>query len=336
MRLAVGGLLDRLDRQLYRAERAFVVFALLAMSVVVFLDVVHRSFAGEENKFVELMVKLGGDAVRGPAPFLLAALCVALGYAGIRSATSNRIKPLPALGWSAVGTVVLYGIVRLLIAALPNGLVWSQPAALVLTLWVGFIGASMCTHENKHLKVEAVQRHIPQSLRRWVALTSNLITALFCFGLMWLSIRYVRFNYEEWVATEHRGGLFQGMDAPKWVGFLVLPVAFFATATRFLGMAVKGWRGTLVEADALAGLVDESTKAAIAAATATAAPPSEIPTEAMIAVTPIETTSARKRAVPQSEIVTDRHKIEEPAARSGEIGAADEAAPDAREKKEPE
>ena len=30
MRLAVGGLLDRLDRQLYRAERAFVVFALLA------------------------------------------------------------------------------------------------------------------------------------------------------------------------------------------------------------------------------------------------------------------------------------------------------------------
>jgi TRAP-type C4-dicarboxylate transport system permease small subunit len=337
MRLAVGEALERLDRQLYRAERGFVVFALLAMSVIVFLDVVHRAFAGEENKFVELTVKLGGEALRGPAPIVLAAVCVALGYAAVRSATSARIRPLPALGWSVVGTAVLYGVVRLVVIVLPNGLVWSQPAALVLTLWVGFVGASMCTHENKHLKVEAVKRHIPPALRRWVALVSHLATAAFCLALMWLSIRYVRFNYEEWVATDHRGGLFQGMDAPKWMGFLVLPLAFLTMGVRFLGMAVKGFRGTLVEVDALAGLVDEGTKAAIAEATGQAQPPSEVPTEAMIAVKPIESSSTRRRALPQSEIVTDRHRTDEQAPRAGELATGVDAAPgpDAPPEREP-
>src|SRR5262245_16613194 len=103
MPLAVGDALKQLDRRVYAAERAIVVFALLAMAVIVFVDVVHRSFAGEENKFVELVVKLGGEGIRGAAPFVLAAVCVALAYAGVRTGTGGRMPPARTAGLAALG-----------------------------------------------------------------------------------------------------------------------------------------------------------------------------------------------------------------------------------------
>ena len=190
--------LKQIDKWVYRGERAFVVGALVVMSVVVFLDVTHRTFASEENKFVEALVKLlgfvGSDVEAGSStyqslesasPYLLWVGFSAVAFFGIRTATKrDPMPPAKAAGFAVVGVVAVYGLIRLFLRLFPNGLIWSQPLALVLTLWVGFIGASMCTYENKHLKVEAVHNgSMPEKYKHIVAFVSALFTTVRCVWL---------------------------------------------------------------------------------------------------------------------------------------------------------
>jgi len=317
-----------LDRRVYRLERSFVVFALLAMAIVVFLDVVHRAFSSEDSKITLAVVKVAGwfgaawepgtagfDRLNAIVPWIALVLFVALAQFAVRTAT--RARPVShgrAWIYAVVGVAAMYGLAKLLVIAMPNGLIWSQNFALVLTLWVGFFGASMATHEHKHLAVEAVQRHIPASLRKWVTSASALLTATFCAALFWLSLRFVVFNHAEYVATDGQGGLVSGLNMPKYLAFTALPLSFTVMVARFVGIAVAALQGRIADVDPLAGLVDEATKAAI---DANLRPQSDIPTEAIRAVgddgplsssrmRPVSSDSGPRRR--PSEVVTDRHE----------------------------
>ncbi len=327
--------LRRINQLIYRAERAFIVVALLAMAFVVFLDVVHRAFASQDSKVLGAFVKVvgwvgiaiepgtpGHARAAAAMPWVGFAILSGLGWFGVRTAT--RTKPVGhglAAALGVGGTVVAYGLVQLLLRLMPNGLIWSQEFALVLTLWVGFLGASMATYENKHLKVEALQRHIPPGLRRWVAFGSAALTAAVCFALMYLSLRYVRFNYEQYTQSQGQGGLVQGMSLPKYIAFLALPLGFGVMTLRFGGAAAAALQGRIDESDPLAGLVDDATRQAVKAATEVRIE-ADIPTEAIRPIReqpspPPRSEPAARAArsgevvVAQSEVVTDRHAVAE-------------------------
>jgi TRAP-type C4-dicarboxylate transport system permease small subunit len=328
----VTELLRRLNRGVYRLERSFVVVALLAMAVVVFLDVVHRAFASEDNKVTLAVVKVSGwfgaawepgtamfDKLNVVVPWIAAATFVLLTQFAIRTAT--RARPVSqGLAWfyAVAGVIAVYGLTKLFVLAMPNGLIWSQNFALVLTLWVGFFGASMATYEHKHLAVEAVQRHIPPALRKWVAFVSALLTAVFCAALFWLTLRFVIVNYSDYVSTGKQGGLISGLEMPRYLAFMTLPISFTVMVLRFLGIAVAALQGRIAEVDPLAGLVDEATKAAI---DANLRPESEIPTEAIrpadhegplssSRMRPVSSDSGKRRR--PSDVITDRHDAAAP------------------------
>lgn len=307
MRGTVKDLFKKIDRLVFRGERVFVVGALVVMSVVVFLDVVHRTFASDENKgvtaFVKLLSYFGQSIERGsPAyasldawfPYVLWAAFVGLGVLGIRTA-GGRIKvAMPkALVFSVIGVAAVYGLIRLFVWMAPNGLMWSQRLALVLTLWVGFVAASMCTHENKHLKVEAAQRAIPDALKPYVVFLSALFTAAVCFGLMWLSVRFVLQRYQDLVQSEGRAGVVEGLGLPLYQAYAVLPLAFAIMTIRFLARGIFALGGELPVAPVIEGL-DQLEKYA-----GDSAVPSEVPTE----VGSVSSDAAQ----PQSQVQTDSH-----------------------------
>jgi TRAP-type C4-dicarboxylate transport system permease small subunit len=342
---------EKLDDFVYRLERLVVVASLGVMSVVVFLDVIHRTFASEENKFVGVLAKLLGlfreqapapgsplyENLETAAPIVLWVGFVWLAFFGVRTAAREvQIAPARALAYAVVGVVSAYGLVRLMIVVMPNGFIWSQPLALVLTLWVGFFGASMCTHDNKHLRVEAVQRFLPESIRPTIGFVSGVLTTLFTLALTWLSLRYVMFNYDEYVATEGQGGLFIGLDVPKYQCFAALPLAFAFMTLRFGARAIRALRGDIEEVDPLKDLLDEEARAPVPSpsevpteivggtprAGAPAAMQSDIPTE-VVAIAddggdeqagpgPLRRRSNEKEPL-QSEIPTDPHQILDPA-----------------------
>jgi TRAP-type C4-dicarboxylate transport system permease small subunit len=129
----------------------------------------------------------------------------------------------------------------------PAGLAWAQPLGLIFTLWVAFLGASMATKENLHLKVEAVQKALPEHLKRISGLLSGLLTAGFCMLLAYLAYAWVDSMKDQWVSSNHLGGLHDGIDIPKWLSFSIVPLAYVLMGLRFVGIGVLAFRGELEE-----------------------------------------------------------------------------------------
>jgi TRAP-type C4-dicarboxylate transport system permease small subunit len=127
----------------------------------------------------------------------------------------------------------------------PAGLTWAQPLGLVLTLWVAYLGASMATKENLHLRVEAVQHAMSDKLRKATGLLSGVLTALFCLVLAYIGYRYVLVRYDEWVDTDGLGSLHDGLPIPYFASFLAVPLAYVLMAVRFVGIGVLAFRGEL-------------------------------------------------------------------------------------------
>lgn len=340
---------SRIDHAVYRAERTIVVVSLVVMAVVVFLDVVHRGFSGDDSKVAMVVAKLAGwvgseiapdssqyQGLVSASPWVLFVTFTGLTYFGIRSAKrATPISPPIAAVGAVAGVLVSYGLVRLMLVLLPNGLVWSQPLALVLTLWVGFVGASMCTYENRHLRVEAVQRFLPEKVRPYVGFVSGLLTTAVCLALLWVSLRYVLFNYQEHVDTEGQGGNFPGMDMPKYLGFSALPVAFGFMSVRFFVKSVAALRGEvdgpIDPAQAAGGIPEE-----VAEEGSADRRPSEVATEALEVSrsggqpSAVDTITSKSEMVadqvvqPPSKIPTDAHEILD--SDSGELAAEDSGA----------
>ncbi|MDF1564944.1 MAG: TRAP transporter small permease subunit [Deltaproteobacteria bacterium] len=271
-------LLGRLDRAVYRAERFVVVAGLFVMSVVVFIDVVHRTFADPESRVARWLAGaagLFGEAGLAEAlyptmrdwvapPFLFAFFLI-LAYIGVRwRAEESRTSRLRAWGLALALVVGAWVVVRGMIWLLPNGVVWAQALAMILTLWVGFVGASMCTFDGRHLRVEAADRLWSPGARRVVTTLANLFTAAAVLALFALSLSFIGGHWESWIQTDGYGGLVDGLPGvPQWAAFGVLPLTFLIMGTRFLTAAVAAATGRQygrVGGDAIQAMLKEASE----------------------------------------------------------------------------
>jgi TRAP-type C4-dicarboxylate transport system permease small subunit len=140
----------------------------------------------------------------------------------------------------------------------PNGIVWAEAVALILTIWVAFVGAAMAAKDNRHLKVEAVVSRLPAGAKRWVGLISGLVTAGFCLFLAFLSFKYVAYQYEIAVGSQGIGGNFEGTEIKVWLGFSIVPVAYALTALRSIATGVRSAMGLVDDTPAELADVDLS------------------------------------------------------------------------------
>jgi TRAP-type C4-dicarboxylate transport system permease small subunit len=232
-------LLKRLDHAVFRLEKALCLGLLAAMSLVVFLDVVHRlaSTAGPLDRLCEKLLPPSA----APAVSLLIGLSVwfALVYAALRTAkVKQNPPPARAAAYAAGLTALSYGAVKLLLVVAPNGLIWSQVFALSGMLWVGFLGASIATYEKAHLTLEIVEFLWKGKVKAHIGRGGALAAAVFCALLSWLCLLMVQFHYEAWRESEGIAGVFDAFAAPKFAVYAILPVAFLVMALRWLGRAV--------------------------------------------------------------------------------------------------
>ena len=102
---------------------------------------------------------------------------------------------------------------------------WAEPCARLLVLWLTFLGASLVTGENKHIKIDLASTLLPQ---RWIPFR-ELILSLACVFISALmfkaSLDYVR------VEMSFGGHLF--LKIPTWVGQLIIPGGFLMILFRF-------------------------------------------------------------------------------------------------------
>jgi C4-dicarboxylate transporter DctQ subunit len=112
---------------------------------------------------------------------------------------------------------------------------WAEPFVRLLVLWVTFLGASLVTGENKHIKIDLLTQIIPASWLPLIDVLLSLAGALVTALMLKASLFYV--------GTEMNFGGNLFLNVPTWIGQLIIPVGFLLMCFRFL---VRGLSSALV------------------------------------------------------------------------------------------
>ena len=144
-----------------------------------------------------------------------------------------------AEGWA--GKLVAFFVVTAIYVYItlnyfPDGYSWSKELSLIMLLWVGFLGASVCAHEGKHIQVGALKRVVPPSMARWMDALGFLFTAAFCLFMAMLGYEYAK----EALMLE---GRFEQTNIPDWVATIAVPAAFAMTSIRYVAAAFSSIMG---------------------------------------------------------------------------------------------
>lgn len=132
---------------------------------------------------------------------------------------------------SSIFTLVLTGIATKVALGFDTGLgySWAPNISLTLLLWMAFLGASMATHDKRHLALDAVRKLIPEKHTRIYAALSMLASGIVTAGFFYLSWTY----FGKRIAEVPEPG-----KIPDWIKVLSIPVALGTMTTRFFAYAI--------------------------------------------------------------------------------------------------
>ncbi|MEO0325266.1 MAG: TRAP transporter small permease [Myxococcota bacterium] len=166
---------------------------------------------------------------------------VYLGLAAVLALTYVLGRPAEERGKAgAQAGVGFLAFAALAISAFPEGYSGSKELSLVMLLWVGFLGASVCAYQGKHLRIESLQKVVPPRFSRYSDALGHLVTAAFCGFVAYLGYGYV---FSETFGLRALGGVYEMTGIPQWIGALAIPVTFAMTTLRFVAAAVSALRG---------------------------------------------------------------------------------------------
>ncbi len=110
------------------------------------------------------------------------------------------------------------------------GLIWADPLLRNAVLWLGFIGASLATQQDKQIKIDLAGRFLKPRAAAAVGVVTDLFTLAVCLLLMDASRTFV-LNEIELRDTLVTVG---GFDVPTWWAQIILPVGFGLISVRIL------------------------------------------------------------------------------------------------------
>lgn len=273
------------DSAWYRVERALLLGSLVMMTLLVFADVVLRSFTrpvGKTASFFLYLAERSGpvdDATRaaivsswGPLAFwtLFCLLCVGAVHASRTTLAARGGLASASFAGSLLrgGAAVMFvfALVKALVWLFPTGLAGAQRFALGFMVWAGFLGTSLATRARRHIVLDAVKKKLDPKAAPWFSALGGLVTGAFTLCLVWLALTKLTTEIEEWRDIPNVG-TFESLPIPVWVVTLALPVTLLSLALRFLcyglGELLYG-ASLLVEPDELARelrRVDDATPA---------------------------------------------------------------------------
>lgn len=231
-------MLKKIDDAIYAAERGLTVLLIALMASAVFVDVTHRKFSepvGNLERILGAFLPISPEMLdQWVAPGVLLLLVFLVAYGAFRTAEVTPRIPRPrAAGFAAATAIGGALAVKVLLVALPNGLIFSQKMALCMLLWVGFLGASMATREGNHIVFEVADRIWPRKIQKQVRFVATASAVLFSVGLAVLAIAYTSHSYADWAESGGVAGRFEGFDVPQFTVYGFLPIPFLVMAFRF-------------------------------------------------------------------------------------------------------
>ncbi|ETW97036.1 MAG: hypothetical protein ETSY1_24225 [Candidatus Entotheonella factor] len=132
---------------------------------------------------------------------------------------------------SFVGLMLL-GLLQIILRnVFASGLFGADEILRHLVLWIGFLGASLATREQRHLRIDILSRVLPDKYQLWLDGGTHLLALVGCVMLAQAAWVFVR---EEWMAQTV---LAAGIAA--WVVQSIIPLGFCLMAVRFALHLIK-------------------------------------------------------------------------------------------------
>jgi C4-dicarboxylate transporter DctQ subunit len=126
-----------------------------------------------------------------------------------------------------LGSMVLLSFLQVLMRNFfDTGILWGDIFLRHLVLWVGFIGASLATREEKHINIDLLTRLIPKKIVPFAKIVIDVTSVIICLVL-------VKAGWE-FVSMEIGANTTLFQNVPSWYFEIIIPVGFALIALRFV------------------------------------------------------------------------------------------------------
>ena len=114
---------------------------------------------------------------------------------------------------------------------LDSGFVWIDPLLRVLVLWLGLIGATVATRNNRHIRIDLLTKFFRRNTHRLIQSVIAQISAWTCLVIAWYGFQWIRMDYID--------GLTSFVGVPAWMLEVIIPAAFALSGLRYLILSVS-------------------------------------------------------------------------------------------------
>lgn len=268
--------LERIDALIYRVERGLLLSTVFGMTVLVFLQVLNRTFTRQVGKTAQFLsalleavagpleesTRLSIENIWGDALFIAASIffCVAAVHAS-RAARSERAgldeSNVDFSGSLGLGALLFIGVaasIKAMLWLLPTGVPGAQKYALGLLVWSGLLGASIVTRTRGHILLDALKKKNDDDTRPWISALGGMFTASIAGLIAFLSMHSAIEKFHEWYDSDFLlERLYDNGPIPMAVVVLALPVCFGLISIRFLfqGFSDLLWGEPILEEEIL-------------------------------------------------------------------------------------
>jgi len=144
-------------------------------------------------------------------------------------------------GWLLVlflGIMVVLSFAQVVLRnVFSTGFIWADPLVRHMVLWVGFLGAAIATHEERHISIDALTRFLSPRWKAAAAIAGQLFLAVVCVALVSASWTFLM---EE---KEAGGEIVAGL--PTYLGLMIIPLGYLLIAVHAVIRSVTRWPALL-------------------------------------------------------------------------------------------
>jgi TRAP-type C4-dicarboxylate transport system permease small subunit len=107
-----------------------------------------------------------------------------------------------------------------------SGILWGDSLIRVLVLWLTFIGATIASRNDEHIRIDLLGRLFSDSWKKHTRRFANFFTCLVTGVFAWYSMQFVLLDYADGIVA------FAGV--PAWLCESVMPLGATIISLRYL------------------------------------------------------------------------------------------------------
>lgn len=133
-------------------------------------------------------------------------------------------------------TMIVIGIIPVFLRYTGmHGISWTESLSQNMVLWIAFLGAGTAIRERSSISIDAAPHLLSVPKRIFLRGITELISAVVCGVLAWVSIAFVK------DAIEFDGDTIAFFNIKGWVLTLALPIGFVMLSLRLFIAAIEDW-----------------------------------------------------------------------------------------------